>query len=162
VFYQRELWLVAVNLGDVRLTLNDRAGALDVYRTARDAAAALVAIDKGDANFALYLKGSVDKIGFAANAMLIAGEFDAALAALDQVTPVVPEQNWLDLIRAACLMFLDRPDEARAIYMKHRGEISYSGKTWEAVTMEGMANLRARGMTRPLMAEIEKTFSTSP
>jgi len=160
--YQRELWLIATNLGDANLAQGDRAGALDAYENGRDAAAALVALDKADATFASALHASVDKIGFAANAMLIAGELQAALAALDHATPAAPDQNWLDLVRAACLMLLDRPDEARALYLKHRGEASFGGKPWETVATAGFAQMRARGISRPLMDEIEKDFSAPP
>ena len=157
--YQRELWLIATNLGDANLAPEDRAGALAAYESGRDAAAALVALDKANATFASALHTSVDKIGFVANAMLIAGELQAALAALDNATPAAPDQNWLDLVRAACLMLLDRPDEARALYLKHRGETSFGGKTWETVATAGFAQMRARGISRPLMDEIEALFA---
>ena len=91
--------------------------------------------------------------------MLIARDFSGALRTLDQATPAAPEQNWLDLVRAACLMFLDRADEARALYEKHRGEKTYGGKTWEAAAREGFANLRAKGLTSPLMDEVEASFA---
>ena len=99
------------------------------------------------------------KIGLLANAMLIARDFSGALGALDQAAPAAPEQNWLDLVRAACLMFLGRDDQARALYDKHRGEKTYGGKTWEAAAREGFANLRAEGLTSPLMDEVEASFT---
>jgi tetratricopeptide (TPR) repeat protein len=162
VSFQRGAWLVGVNLGDARLKQNDRVGALDVYSIARDAAAALVGLEGTNASYAGLLKASVDKIGYAANAMLLAREYEASLAALDKATPMTPDQNWFDLVRAACLMMLDRPDEARPLYLKHRGEISYGGKPWETVATQGFAQLRGLGMTRPLMDEIEKTFAAAP
>ena len=91
--------------------------------------------------------------------MLIARDFSGALGALDQATPATPEQNWLDLVRAASLMFLGRADEARALYDKHRGEKTYGGKTWEAAAREGFANLRAKGLANPLMDEVETSFA---
>ena len=160
--YQRQLWLVATNLGDARFTQGDRAGALEAYAGGRDAAAALVALDKTDATSASDLHASVDKIGFVANAMVIAGDYAAALAALDKATPLAPDQNWLDLVRAAGLMLLDRPDEARPLYLKHRGEPSFGGKPFETVAVTGFAQMRARGNSRPLMDEIEKLFAAPP
>ena len=91
--------------------------------------------------------------------MLRAREFDAALAALDQATPVAAGQNWLDLIRAASLAFTGREDEARALLLKHRGEISFGGKPWEALTRDAVDRLRQAGMSHPLLEEIEKQFS---
>ena len=160
--YQRQLWLVATNLGDAGLTLGNRAGALAAYDDGRDAAAALVALDKSDPTSASDLHASVDKIGFVANAMVIAGDYDAALAALDKATPVAADQNWLDLVRAAALMLLDRPDEARPLYLKHRGETSFGGKPWETVATSGFAQMRERGVSHPLMDEIGKAFAAGP
>ena len=154
--YARELWLVDVNLGDAKLGLADRDGALASYVDAHEVATGRAGSDPA---FAELLKESVDKIGFAANAMLIAGDYEKALAALDRATPAAPSQNWLDLIRAGALMFLDRADDARALYLKHRGEISFGGKTWEALTLEGFKAARAKGREKPLMDEIEKLFA---
>jgi tetratricopeptide (TPR) repeat protein len=153
--YRSEAWLLAVDLGDARLAVNAYPEALAAYVAARDSAARALAADANDADAASRLKTSVAKIGLLANAMLIARDFSGALGALDQATPAAREQNWLDLVRAACLMFLNRPDEARAIYQKHRGEMTYGGKTWETAAKEGFANLRAKGLTNPLMDEVE-------
>jgi tetratricopeptide (TPR) repeat protein len=157
--YRRVAWLFAVDLGDARLAAAAYAEALAAYVAARDGAAATRAVEEKNAEAAGWLKSSVAKIGLLANAMLIARDFSGALAALDQATPAAPEQNWLDLVRAACLMFLGRADEARALYDKHRGEKTYGGKTWEAAARESFANLRAKGLTNPLMDEIEASFA---
>jgi hypothetical protein len=58
-------------------------------------------------------------------------------------------------------MFLDRVDEARALYLQYRGEKKVQGeKSWEAIILEHFADLRKAGLTHPLMDEIERTFST--
>jgi hypothetical protein len=62
-------------------------------------------------------------------------------------------------VRAGALMFLNREDEAKALLMKHRGEKTYSGKVWEAETIDAMARLRAKGLTHPLMDEISAIFA---
>ena len=157
--YRRIAGLLALDLGDARLAQADYADALAAYVTARDGAAAALAADAKDAEAAGRLRLSVGKIGLLADAMLIAHDFSGALGALDQATPAAPEQNWLDLVRAACLMFLGRIDEARTLYDKHRGEKTYGGKTWEAAAREGFANLRAKGLSSPLMDEVEASFA---
>ena len=157
--YRRVADLLALDLGDARLAQADYADALASYGAARDGAATALASDAKDAEAAGRLRLSVAKIGLLANAMLIARDFSGALAALDQATPVAPEQNWLDLVRAACLMFLGDADEARALYQKHRGEKTYGGKTWEAAALEGFANLRDKGLTSPLMDEVVASFA---
>jgi tetratricopeptide (TPR) repeat protein len=153
--YQHLVALLGRNLGYARLTAGDNVGAFAAFRSARDAAAAMVALNPNEANGAAELKANVTNIAVVANAMLLARDFKGALAVLDKATPVAADQNWFDLIRAACLMFLDRPDEARALYEKHRGETTYAGKSWEQATKDGFAALRAKGLDNPLMAEIE-------
>jgi hypothetical protein len=50
-------------------------------------------------------------------------------------------------------------DEARAIYLHHRGAQKVSGeKSWETATLEDFANMRKAGLTHPLMDEIEALF----
>jgi tetratricopeptide (TPR) repeat protein len=146
---------LGADLGAARSVAGDNAGALAAYVEARDAAAALVALNPKDTRAAAGLKAIVGGIGQVAMAMLLVKDFQGALAALDKATPAAPDQNWFDLVRAACLMFLDRPDEARALYLKHRGETTYAGKSWETATKDGFALLRAHGLDNPLMAEIE-------
>jgi hypothetical protein len=58
-------------------------------------------------------------------------------------------------------MFLDRVDEARALYLQYRGRIiaDGSGKRWETDVLEDFAHFRKAGLTHPLMDEVEKTFT---
>jgi tetratricopeptide (TPR) repeat protein len=158
--YMRMVGLVATNLGDALAMTGDRAGALAAYVESRDEMRAILALGAPDKNASGQLSLDVGKIGLTANAMLLAGDFSGALAALDEATPAGPEQNWLDLVRAAALMFLGRSEEARALYEKHRGEKTYGGKSWEEATLEGFKLLRGRGLENPLMAEIEAQFAT--
>jgi hypothetical protein len=59
-------------------------------------------------------------------------------------------------------MFLDRTDEARALYLKYRGVQKVAeDKSWEAVILFDFADLRKAGLTHPLMNEIEKQFAGS-
>jgi hypothetical protein len=57
-------------------------------------------------------------------------------------------------------MFLNRVDEARALYLKYRGQQNVDDdKSWEAVILENFAELQKAGLTHPLMREIEKQFA---
>ena len=57
-------------------------------------------------------------------------------------------------------MFLGRVDGARVLYLRYRGEQKVHGeKSWEAVTLEDFAEMRAAGLMHPLMGEIEKRFA---
>jgi hypothetical protein len=57
-------------------------------------------------------------------------------------------------------MFLDRVDDARALYLQFRGEKKVQGeKSWETVVLEDFAELRKVGLAHPLMDEIEAKFA---
>ena len=58
-------------------------------------------------------------------------------------------------------MFLGRVDEARSIYLDHRGEQA-NGQPWEKLTLDDFAALRNVGLSHPLMEEIQMTFATKP
>jgi TPR repeat protein len=58
------------------------------------------------------------------------------------------------------LMMLGRTEEAKAVYLAHKGE-ALQGKTWEMVVADDFAKLRAAGITHPLMGDIEKEFAAS-
>ncbi|NLH81980.1 MAG: hypothetical protein GX458_14180, partial [Phyllobacteriaceae bacterium] len=146
-------------LGETRLANGDRDGALVAFLAARDADVAAAARASGDAEASGRVKGDVDRIGVVANALLLAGAYDAALAAIDRATPVAPEQNWLDLVRAAALMFRDRTPEALAVLDRHRGETTGAGTPWESEVLASVARLKAKGMIHPFMAEIEAAFA---
>ena len=63
--------------------------------------------------------------------------------------------------RAHALMFLGRGEEAKALYLAHKGEVSMSGKLWEQVIVEDFAKFREAGLTHPMMADIEKELGIS-
>ena len=111
-----------------------------------------------NAVFQSALKQSVTQLGFIANADLVAKQPAKALVALEDATPVTPDLNWLDLIRAEALLVLGRDDEARPLFLKHRGEVSFGGKTYDVLVIDGFKRMREEGVTDPLMDEIEKAF----
>ena len=59
-------------------------------------------------------------------------------------------------------MFLGRIDEARALYLKYRGQKDVlDGKSWEVLILTNFADLRKAGLSNPLMDEIEKLFTAA-
>jgi hypothetical protein len=91
---------------------------------------------------------------------VLARNFATALEAADLVSPIAPDEIWLQGNRAHALMFLGRVDEARALYLRYRGEKNVqNGKPWEPAVLEDFAELRKAGLTHPLMDEIEKRFA---
>jgi tetratricopeptide (TPR) repeat protein len=103
----------------------------------------------------------IESIGGVAYYFVLARDFTKALAAADQAISLAPDKMWLYTNRAHALMFLGRIDEARALYLKYRGQKDVQdGKSWEAVVLEDFADLRKAGLTNPLMDEIEKQFKS--
>ncbi|MGO9768899.1 MAG: hypothetical protein ACLPSW_04960 [Roseiarcus sp.] len=156
-------WRFGVEIAAERLGLVQSAAkayddALVSFVAARDAAAALVALAKTNAAWTASLARVVGEIGGVAYAELLAKNYASAQAALDKATPASPDQNWLDLIRAACLMFQGQADAARALFLKHSGETTL-GKSWQQATTDFFAQLRANGQSDPLMDQIQAAFA---
>ena len=95
---------------------------------------------------------------------LIAREFDKALSASDRARALLPAELTIESNRAHALMFLGREEEARAIYLAHKGErISVAdGQFWEQVIVEDFMELGKAGLAHPMMADIEKRLGVSP
>jgi hypothetical protein len=60
-------------------------------------------------------------------------------------------------------MFMERREEARALYIAYKGKpISEERKElWESVIVEDFAKFREAGLTHPMMADIEKELGVS-
>jgi predicted Zn-dependent protease len=86
-------------------------------------------------------------------------KFEKALEASDRAIAAAPGHIWIDTNCAHALMFLGRVEEARTLYLAHRGEKTLDDKIWEDVILEDFAELRKAGLTNPLMDEIESTFA---
>ena len=65
---------------------------------------------------------------------------------------------WLS--KAHAFMFLNQTDEARAIYLLHRGKMLLRLR-WEDHIRRDFDRFRKRGLTHDLMGEIEKMFANS-
>ena len=89
-----------------------------------------------------------------------AGRRGAPIRAVDGVSlSIAPGETFIAGKRAHALMFLGRVDEARSIYLGHRGEQA-NGQPWEKLTLDDFAALRNVGLSHPLMEEIQMTFAT--
>ena len=97
-------------------------------------------------------------------AALFAREFTKALALADRARSLSPDDLMFESYRAHALMFLERGEEAKALYLAHKGEpvSGLDGKPWERVIVGAFSDLREAGLTHPMMAEIEKELGVSP
>jgi tetratricopeptide (TPR) repeat protein len=147
-------------IGNAQRQQGDLQGALASYRSTLAIIQRLVSLDGGNRQWQTDLQTMIGKIGSLAYNFLLAGDFAPALEAADQAISLAPDKIWLYTNRAHALMFLGRHDEARALYLKYRGEKNVQGdKSWETVILEDFDGLRKNGLKNPLMDEVEKTFT---
>jgi hypothetical protein len=60
-------------------------------------------------------------------------------------------------------MFMGHDEEAKALYLAHKGQpiSEANNELWEQVIAEDFAQFREVGLTRPMMAEVEKELGIS-
>jgi hypothetical protein len=94
---------------------------------------------------------------------LFAGEFPKALTVADRSHALFPDDLGIEINRAHALMFLGRGEDAKALYLAHKGKpiSGPDGKLWEHVIAEDFVELRKAGLTHPMMADIEKELGVS-
>jgi hypothetical protein len=94
---------------------------------------------------------------------LLAKDFTKALTIAERAHSIVPGDLSVETNRAHALMFLHRGEEAREVYLAHRGKpiAEQDNKLWERVIVDNFAELRDAGLADPMMAQIEKQLSVS-
>lgn len=99
---------------------------------------------------------TADALGNLAWYALIARDFAEALAAAERARKLAPDQIWVDTNRAHALVFLGRMQEARRIYLAHKGAAltKDGGKTWEGMLADDFEELRKRGLAHATFDEI--------
>jgi tetratricopeptide (TPR) repeat protein len=152
-------------LGNLALALHKKGNLADALASARASSAVfaqLVKTHPGDTEGQRGLDAAINRIGAIAYDFLRTKDFATALSLADETIALAPARVWLYTNRAYALMFLDRTDEARAIFIRYRGEKTQGNMSWEAFVLKDFAELRKAGLTQPLMDEIEKLFGEQP
>ena len=82
---------------------------------------------------------------------LLARDFAGALAASERATELAPDLLWLETNKAHALLFLDRQEDARVLYLAHKGQQPTLGsdKLWEDVIEADFAAFRTAGLDHP-------------
>jgi len=88
----------------------------------------------------------------------VAGEPARALAAAERSLSLAPGDLTAETNRVHALMYLGRAQEARALYLAHKGKLLPDDKLWQHAITEDFAELRKAGRAHPQMAEIETAF----
>ena len=89
---------------------------------------------------------------------LFAHKFSEALRASERALAILPQNPRTAINHAHALMLMDRSDEAKTVYLAHRGN-EKSDEVWRDVIEGDFDKLRKAGITHPLMAEIEAAFA---
>jgi predicted Zn-dependent protease len=84
---------------------------------------------------------------------LFVREFTKALTAADRAHELLPDNLSIETNRAHALMFLERSEEAQALYLAHKGKpiSEQDSKLWERVIAEDFAEFRKAALTHPMM-----------
>ena len=92
---------------------------------------------------------------------LFVKDFSRALAAAERAHQLDPTNLMVEGNHAHALMFLNRTDEARALYLSHRDEpiCDCDKRPWRQAALDDFAEFRKAGLTHPLMTEIEAAFA---
>jgi WD40 repeat protein len=95
---------------------------------------------------------------------LFAREFGQALQAAEKAISMDPDNGmWVETNLAHALMHLGRKEEARKVYLAHKGQpIKTRGvkeaPRWNDVIRKDFADLRGAGLADPLMDQVEREF----
>jgi tetratricopeptide (TPR) repeat protein len=99
--------------------------------------------------------GFLGEVGWYA---LFTNEYDKSLKASERAFALATDEGMRLAIatnKAHALMFLGRMEEARAVYLEHRGKDVLNQGKWESVIAKDFAELRTKGVSNPMMTEIE-------
>ena len=93
---------------------------------------------------------------------LLARGFPQASAFSERGNSLFPHDFEIDRMRAHALMFIGRGDEAKALYLAHKGEINKVHNTvWESRIADDFAEFRKAGLMHPMMADVERELGIS-
>ena len=139
----------------------DLAGALTSYHSGLAVADRLAEADKGNPAPQSERRRFAARIAAVAHRLLLTQDFAAALDAAGQASEHDPALRQLQVKRAHALMLLGRTEEARALYLRFRGEANVADdRSWSATVRADFADLRQAGLSVPLMSEIDATFAS--
>jgi tetratricopeptide (TPR) repeat protein len=157
---QRDLAAAYERASSVLVAQGKLVEAFAVYRESLAVRRRLVTHDLSNVPLQNELQFTIEQIGSLSFRFALIRDFARALEAADQAISLVPDKTWLYGNRAHALMFQNREQEARALYLQYSGEKKVlEAKSWESLIVEDFTELLKRGLAHPLMDEIEKRFA---
>jgi tetratricopeptide (TPR) repeat protein len=108
-------------------------------------------------------EGTAQELNDVAWYALFAKDYTKALAAADRAHALFRDNLGFETNRAHALMFVGHDEEARRVYLAHKGEprSGVDNKLWEQAIADDFAEFRKAGLTHPMMADIEKELGIS-
>ena len=158
VVWQRDLMVSYNDVGDALEKQGHPQDAFASYRSGLAVVQLLLSRNSTNALWLDDLRFVAGRIGGLAYDFTMRRHFTNAFEAADQAVSITPGELWLNVVRADALMFLGRLDEARAIFLKYRGQKLGNGQSWEAAVLEDFGHFQQAGLSSPLMIEIERQF----
>src|SRR5262249_44108869 len=119
--WQRDLAISYEKIGDALQAAGKLNEALASYREELAVVEHLVALEREDPRWQSDLQIVIGRIGGIAYRFVLIRDFETALQAADQAISLAPAKTWLYTNRAHALMLLGHVEEARALYLRHRG-----------------------------------------
>ena len=95
------------------------------------------------------------RIGLLSRYLIMEGEYKVALRCADAALAEDDTLMWVKFVRAHACMFLGATNEARAFYLAFQSQENVLVMNWEMLVLRDFAELRKRGRTAILMAEVE-------
>lgn len=102
-------------------------------------------------------KETADMLTRSAWFALFCKSYEKALTFAGRAHSLLPDNLVIETNRAHALMFLDRREEAAALYLGHKGKPvgGDGGELWEQIIANDFADLRKVGIDHPMMVEME-------
>jgi tetratricopeptide (TPR) repeat protein len=158
--WQHDVMVVHARVGEVLTAQKQLTAALKSLQEALTIIDRLTKTDPSNARWQQDVSNVIGSFSNLSYQFLLARNFPLALETADLTTERMPDALWLQVNRAHALLFIGRVDEARALYIRHRGAADVNnGKSWEEVVREDFQELRQAGLVHPLMDELEKLFA---
>ena len=161
--WQRDLAIAYEKVGDAQDAQKDFLAAIKSYHDGSALLARLATANPDISELKQDLIRAAARIGNVSYELILARDFANALEAADESIALEPGTIWLYSGQAYALMFLGRTGEARALFLKYRGQQDgmSKGELWDKTVLRDFSELRKAGLTNPLMDEIEKLFTSA-
>ena len=153
--YQSDLVNAYNNLVAIQNNGGDLVGAKDLCRKALDIDDRLA---REHPDIPLYRQDSALALANLAKVELLSRQFQAALGLAQQAVERDPGASWINTRLAHSLLFTGQYEQAAKLYLANPAEKLpiFGGKTFAEVVLEDFKQFRAKGITHPDMAKIEK------